>query len=232
MTSSEFRDRLSRRAGNADIWLSSAVVEQLEAYYRLLARWNRKVNLTAFQLDEFNDQAVDRLIVEPLAAACFVPNSPLVWFDLGSGGGSPAVPLKIVRPAALLIMIESNARKATFLREAVRTLGLGQASVENARFEGVATGASPGGAELVTVRAVKTDEKLFGVARALLREGGRLVLFRTNGSSIAPPRGFQLLDSVRVAKLDKASRIVASRIVALERTLDVPRGTEGSPQTH
>ena len=223
MTSREFRERLSRRTGNADISLSGPVVEQLEAYYRLLARWNRKVNLTAFQLDEFNDQAVDRLIVEPLAAARFVPNSPLVWFDVGSGGGSPAVPLKIVRPAAHLTLVESKTRKAAFLREAARTLGLSQTAVKNARFEEVAAGTSAGGAaDLITVRAVKADEKLFVAARALLREGGRLVLFRANGPSMAPPRGFQPLESVRVANLGKASRIEA-----LARTPDVPRGTEG-----
>ncbi len=228
MTSREFRERLFRRASNADISLPGPIIEQLEAYYRLLARWNRKVNLTAFQLDEFSDQAVDRLLVEPLAAARFVPDSPLIWFDLGSGGGSPAVPLKLVRPETQLTMVESKTRKAVFLREVVRTLGLGQTSVENARFEELAAGAPEGGAaELITARAVKVDEKLFSVARALLREGGRLVLFRSSGSSIAPARGFRPLESVRVAGLGRASQLVA-----LVRTLNVPRGTAQAPQSH
>ena len=222
MTSREFRERLSRRAGKADVLLSTPIVEQLEAYYRLLARWNRTINLTAFQLDEFNGQAVDRLLVEPLAAARFVPDSPLVWFDLGSGGGSPAVPLKIVRPAASLTMVESKTRKVAFLREVVRTLGFATTSVENARFEEVAaSAAADGAAELVTTRAVKADGNLFSVARALLREGGRLALFRTSASPIAPPRGFRLLETAQIAGLGRASQIVLFQ----RNNENVPRGT-------
>ena len=227
MTSREFHERLSRCASRADVSLSGPVVEQLEAYYRLLARWNNKVNLTALQLEEFDDQTVDRLLVEPLAAARFVLDSPLTWFDLGSGGGSPAVPLKIVRPAARLTMVESKTRKVAFLREAVRMLGLANTSVENARFEEVAARARTGGeAELVTVRAVKTDEMLFGVARALLREGGRFVLFRSNSSTIAAPPGFQILETARLVKSGKSPQIVAC-----VRTKNVPRGTKAGSQT-
>lgn len=209
MTSREFGERLSRRASKAGVSLSRPLVDQLEAYYRLLARWNSKVNLTAFRLEKFSDQTVDRLLVEPLAAVRFVPDSPLVWFDLGSGGGSPAIPLKIARPAARLTMVESKTRKAAFLREAVRTLGLTNTSVENARFEEVAARAGAAGkGELVTVRAVRTDERLFGVARALLLEGGPLVLFRTSGSSMAAPRGFQLVETARLPNLTGAPQIV------------------------
>lgn len=199
MTSREFHERLSRRARKANVSLTAPVVDRLEAYYRLLARWNTKVNLTALQLEELTDQAVDRLLVEPLAAARFVLDSPLVWFDLGSGGGSPAIPLKIVRPAARLIMVESKVRKAAFLREAVRMLGLENTSVEHARFEDIAARTSvTGTAELVTVRAVKTDKVLFGASRALLREGGRLVLFGSSGTTIAAPPGFQILEAVKL----------------------------------
>ena len=223
MTSRVFRERLSRRADKAGVSLSgSVIVEQLEAYYRLLARWNRKINVTAFQLEEPNDQAVDRLLIEPLAAARFVADSPLTWFDLGSGGGSPAIPLKIARPAAHLTMVESKTRKAAFLREAVRTLGFADAAVENARFEEVAAGAPAGGvADLLTVRAVKADERLFGVARALLREGGRLLLFRAADSSIAVPRGFRPLGIARLVDLTQSSQIAI-----FVRTENVPRGTK------
>jgi 16S rRNA (guanine527-N7)-methyltransferase len=175
------------------------VVDRLEAYYRLLARWNTKVNLTALQLDELTDPSVDRLLVEPLAAARFVLDSPLVWFDLGSGGGSPAIPLKIVRPAAQLTMVESKVRKAAFLREAVRMLGLENASVENARFEDIAARMSASGvAELVTVRAVKADTALFRASRSLLREGGRLVLFGSSKTPITAPPGFEMLEAARL----------------------------------
>jgi 16S rRNA (guanine527-N7)-methyltransferase len=213
MTSREFDERLSRRARKASVPLTLDIVERLEEYYRLLARWNTKVNLTALQLSEFTDQAVDRLLIEPLAAARFVLDSPLAWFDLGSGGGSPAIPLKIARPAARLTMVESKVRKAAFLREAVRMLGLADASVENERFEDVAARQSSiGAADLLTVRAVKTGNALFDATRALLREGGRLVLFGSSGTQTECPPGFQLLEAGRLAGPG------SSQIVACVRT--------------
>jgi 16S rRNA (guanine527-N7)-methyltransferase len=227
-TSREFHERLSRRASKANVSLTATVVERLEAYYRLLARWNRKVNLTALHLEELSDPAVDRLLVEPLAAARFVLDSPLAWFDLGSGGGSPAIPLKIVRPAARLTLVESKVRKAAFLREAVRMLGLENASVENDRFEDIAARTPTDAAmvELVTVRAVKTDKVLFRASRALLREGGRLLLFSSSGIKLSMPPGFQLLEA---ASGPGSSQIVAC--VRVEIAGNVSRETKGASQT-
>src|SRR5437762_157935 len=137
-TPRDFRERLLSRARSADVVVSPAAIDQLETYYRLLTRWNARINLTALSLDEPSEQALDRLLIEPLAAARYVADSAITWFDLGSGGGSPALPLKIVRPAAQLTMVEATARKAAFLSEAVRALGLESVRVENARFDALA----------------------------------------------------------------------------------------------
>ena len=68
MTSREFSDRVRRRARKADVQLSDALLEQLEAYFRLLGAWNAKINLTALDLERDPDKAVDRLLIEPLVA--------------------------------------------------------------------------------------------------------------------------------------------------------------------
>ena len=125
VTTLEFRDRLARRTRRAKAPISLDMLEPLEAYYRLLTQWNAKINLTALPLDAPTDETFDRLFVEPLGAAKQIPpQTPSVWFDLGSGGGSPAIPIKIARPALRLTMIESKERKGAFLREAIRALGL------------------------------------------------------------------------------------------------------------
>src|SRR3954449_3248576 len=163
MTTIEFRDRLARRTRRAKAPIALNMLEPLEGYYRLLAQWNAKINLTALPLDPPSDETFDRLLVEPLAAAKHIPaHTPSVWFDLGSGGGSPAIPLKIARPSLRLTMIESKERKGAFLREAVRTLELTEATIVTERFEDAAASANFfRRGNLVTMRAVRADASLF-----------------------------------------------------------------------
>ena len=220
MTSREFGNRIRRRAKKANVQVAPDVLTKLEAYYRLLVRWNDKINLTALPLRELTDAAVDRLLIEPLASARYLPEGPLTWFDLGSGGGSPALPLKAVRPSAHLTMVESKARKAAFLREAVRALGLMDAEVEAVRFEDLITTRPVvcGTGQLVTVRAVKLDNAFFDVARALLGRGGLLFLFSSfeMGPRVAP--GFEPLQTVRLAPSARMGSLPSSQLIILRRT--------------
>src|SRR5947209_1028597 len=72
MTSAEFRSRLAGRAERAGVAVPDRAPELLEAYFRLLGRWNPRINLTALPLDPPTDATLDRLFVEPLAAASFL----------------------------------------------------------------------------------------------------------------------------------------------------------------
>jgi 16S rRNA (guanine527-N7)-methyltransferase len=220
VTSLEFRDRLARRARRAKAPLTIAMLDPLEAYYRLLALWNTKINLTALPLDTPTDETFDRLLVEPLTAAPHVTGGQMgvrrspdpVWFDLGSGGGSPAIPLLVARPTLKLTMIESKTRKAAFLREAVRAAGLMHAAtVLSERFEDVASRPEHAHtADLVTVRAVKADSGLFSVAALLLKEGGRLCLFRPAHDPSPDPSGFKRISTVPL--LDSPTSFLSSYV--------------------
>lgn len=213
MTSSEFNDRLAGRLLSGKVHLAPDVVVKLEAYYRLLARWNEKINLTALPLRPPTDETFDRLLIEPLVAAQQVEHSPLVWFDLGSGGGSPAIPLKILRPRARLVMVESKARKAAFLREAVRLLELPDVHVENGRVEEIASEV-PGRAQIVTLRAVKADSLLLIGAKNLLSTGGRLLWFR---SARAEALGISDLQMTKTVPLTGNARL--DILVAVPRVI-------------
>jgi len=190
MTPRAFRERLTRRAKAAGLQVRPDVVDALETYLRLLTRWNAKVNLTALPLEEPTDETFDRLFIEPLAAARIVDDSWTPWVDVGSGGGSPAIPLKLVKPALELTLVESKARKAAFLREVVRELGLTGTSVETTRFEELAgrpdAHASTG---LLTLRAVRIDQKLIKSMSRMLRPGGRLATFQPSPDA-EPIAGF------------------------------------------
>ena len=80
MTSREFKDRLTRRARKARVELPTEVFAPFEAYFRLLAQWNVKINLTGLPLQPPTDETFDRLFIEPLVASTLVAESPGVWF--------------------------------------------------------------------------------------------------------------------------------------------------------
>jgi 16S rRNA (guanine527-N7)-methyltransferase len=191
MTPKAFRERLIRRAKAAGLQVQPRLVDALETYLDLLTLWNRKVNLTALPLEEPTDETFDRLFIEALAAARTVDDSWTPWIDIGSGGGSPAIPLKLVKPTLDLTLVESKARKAAFLREVVRELGLIRTSVETSRFEELASrpkAEAPTG--LLTIRAVRIEPKLIKSMARMLRPGGRLLTFQ-------PSPGTAMLDGFR-----------------------------------
>lgn len=180
MANREFRERLKRRAKAANLSLEVALLEQLEIYYQLLTKWNAKINLTAFRLvPEGEEGAIDRLLIEPVVAARYVPANARTLLDAGSGGGSPAIPLKLASANLHLRMVEVKTRKAVFLREAVRELALRDAEVETTRFEELLPRAELHEAlDLVSIRAVRVETRTLLTLQAFLRPGGKLLLFR------------------------------------------------------
>jgi 16S rRNA (guanine527-N7)-methyltransferase len=170
------RSRLLRRASKADIPLSPELADRLVVFLDLLLRWNRKVNLTA--LDNL-DAAVDRLLLEPLAAARHVKPAWGRLIDLGSGGGSPAIPLSLTLRELDLTMVEIKARKAAFLREAVRVLELPRALVENTRFEELLDRHGQSGTySALSVRAVRVEPGTLRQIAQFLGPDGLLLMFR------------------------------------------------------
>jgi 16S rRNA (guanine527-N7)-methyltransferase len=199
-----FPELLEARAEAAAISLNSAQIGILEAYFDLLKHWNKRINLTALPLDVPTDASVDRLFIEPLAAAEKLAAHDAHWFDLGSGGGSPAIPMKTLWPGALLTMVESKSRKAAFLREAIRVLHLVDVTVSESRFEDLATNRdTAGSATLVTVRAVRLDASLFVAASSLLKDGGRFAAFSTSQELPYPPEEDRLSSAFLTESIHK-----------------------------
>jgi len=169
---SDLRSLLRDRAEGAGIPLKPTIESKLVTYLELLWKWNRKINLTAI-LEP--DMAIDRLILEPLAAAAHLPAGGTIA-DLGSGGGSPAIPLALALSASKLLMVESRSRKASFLREAARTVGL-DAEVLAIRFEELPVDVRYAAwADVVSLRAVRPDADTLSIASWLAKSGGTIGL--------------------------------------------------------
>jgi 16S rRNA (guanine527-N7)-methyltransferase len=150
---------------------SDSQLEAIQAYLDTLLRWNAKLNLTAIRDPE---EIIPRHFGESLfAARQLFPNadSHETAIDVGSGAGFPGLPLKLWSSSLDLTLIESNQRKATFLREVIRTLNLNSVSVLAERAEGVSLSA-----DLVTFRAVERFERILPIAFRLVKPQGRLAI--------------------------------------------------------
>jgi 16S rRNA (guanine527-N7)-methyltransferase len=146
-------------------------IAQVSVYLGLLLAWNAKMNLTAVRDPE---QVVGRHFGESLFAACEISTllpSAACLTDVGSGAGFPGLPIKIALPDLRLTLIESQQKKAVFLREVVRTLRLADCEVRNQRAATVDRGA-----DVVTIRAVESFNTVLPIAAKLVGEGGMLVL--------------------------------------------------------
>ena len=213
-----FRTRVTRRATKAGVSLPPPLLDKLVLYYDLLERWNRKINLTAL---EDPDAAIDRLLLEPVIAARHLAPPPLRLMDVGSGGGSPALPLSLALGSGVdLMMVEVKARKSAFLREAVRHLGLTGAKVENARFEELL--AQPELHErfdALSVRAVRVDPRTLMTLQAFLKPGGQLLLFRGPSGPEGPTEAMPPLEWVATVPLIENLR---SRLSILRKFSSLP----------
>jgi len=215
MTSEEFRERLTARASLVGLSVSSEAAASIEQYYRLLAVWNERMNLTALNLRELPPSAMDRLFVEPLLAARLVSPGAIV-LDIGSGGGSPAIPFAIGARASHLTMIESRVRKTVFLREAARVVGLGVDVIGRRAEDAIRDAGFRRRYDVLTVRAVRLEAAIKDQLTRILRIDGQVFMFQSYGAGVHGP--YPGLDAPVIHPLT-----AEAELLVLKR--DVPRGT-------
>jgi len=179
---------IAARAEAAGLSPTADVVRDCSLYVELLAKWNRKTNLTSLDIAPASADAIDRLIVEPLIAAQELTPDDRVIVDLGSGGGSPAIPLAIAARRARLAMVEVREKKAAFLREAIRVTAL-DAVVVVGRVEDLDLRE----AQVITARAIKLNDQIQSVVVKTLSSPGRFFWFGSASGSLEQrvPAGLQ-----------------------------------------
>jgi 16S rRNA (guanine527-N7)-methyltransferase len=150
--------------------LDAEQLQRFEAYLSLLQHWNARVNLTAIRE---RDGILSRHFVESIACAQHLPAGIVTLLDFGSGAGFPGVPISLCRPEIQVTLAESRGKKAAFLQEAVRVLGLA-AKVHSGRAETIGTRF-----DCVVLRAVDRMELAVQAASVLVRPGGWLALMTT-----------------------------------------------------
>jgi 16S rRNA (guanine527-N7)-methyltransferase len=143
---------------------------KLEAYLDLLVRWNTRMNLTAVR-----DTAgvLSRHFLESIECARLLPTGIATLLDFGSGAGFPGIPIALCRPEIAVTLAESQGKKAAFLQEAVRTLGI-STIVHSARAELLQKQF-----DCVTLRAVDRMPRAVNAASSLVAPSGWLALMTT-----------------------------------------------------
>ena len=178
--------KLSNGLTAMHIDLSQDAQATLLAYLDLLAKWNHTYNLTAVR-DPV--EMVARHLLDSLAVLPFLHGTTLA--DLGSGAGLPGIPLAIAQPDLHVTLVESNGKKARFLREAVRSLPLANVNVAQARVQDVS-----GTFDTVTARAFANLADMLAWGGHLLADDGRWLALKgvADAAEIAAvPADFRVL---------------------------------------
>jgi 16S rRNA (guanine527-N7)-methyltransferase len=162
------------RAGLQAFALDPALAEPLARYLALMLRWNAAYNLTAIRDPR---EMVTKHVLDSLAMAPFVgPSAGLPNLaDLGTGPGLPGIPLALAHPGLQVVLVESNGKKARFMREAIRSLGLGNAEVAESRIEALDR---PGAFAAITARALATLPLIVELGGHLIAPGGVLLAMK------------------------------------------------------
>lgn len=176
--------------GLRELKLDPALRTPLLAYLAELEKWNAAYNLTAVR-DPVD--MVTRHLVDSLAVLPALDNIPITrLLDVGSGAGLPGIPLALARPRWQVTLLDSNGKKARFLRHAVRTLNLPNADVIESRVE--APEAQDDGAppyDAIISRAFSSLTDFFTLTEPLLAQGGHWLAMKgrldDNETAAIPP---------------------------------------------
>ncbi|NVK45687.1 MAG: 16S rRNA (guanine(527)-N(7))-methyltransferase RsmG [Rhodobacteraceae bacterium] len=192
----------------ADVDVSRETFERLETYLALLKKWNPAINLVAKSTIEM---AWDRHFVDSAQVFRIAPTPLDHWCDLGSGGGFPglicATMAREFSPETKFTMVESDQRKATFLRTVVRELDL-NATVRSERIEML----EPMEADLISARALASLPKLLEYAERHLAPGGHGLFLK--GASFREELA-ESLESWRFSHKEYASVTDAESVILL-----------------
>ena len=196
-------DNLTRLLSAASLQsLSPAIAAKFDEYLGLLLRWNVRMNLTAIREP---GEILRRHFVESIACAQYLPDGIGSLLDFGTGAGFPGIPIALCRPEILVTLAESQGKKAAFLREAVRVLGL-NSNVFDRRAEDLAQQF-----DCVTLRAVDQMDRAVTSASRLVRPEGWLAVMTTMAEMpvIQEAAGSQFNWSVPISLPGSDQRVLA-----------------------
>jgi 16S rRNA (guanine527-N7)-methyltransferase len=195
--------------------VSRETAKRLEAFVALLLDWQRKTNLIA---PSTVPEIWTRHVADSLQLLDLAPDAK-TWIDLGSGGGFPGLVIACaLRPPAIVHLVESNSKKAAFLREAVRVTGA-PARVHATRIEDFSAQFQDA-ADIVTARALAPLPKLLELIEPFVKRGAKALLLKgqdVEAELTESSKYWKVAAELVPSKTDPKGRIMIVR--GLERNL-------------
>jgi 16S rRNA (guanine527-N7)-methyltransferase len=229
----DYTHELERALAALSVDLDPEARAAIDGHVRLLLAWNTAINLTSIT----DPGAVARLHVADSLAALEVlragPHATIL--DLGSGGGFPGLPLAAALPASRVLLVESVARKATFLDVARRTLGLAdRVSVAAARVESLRPADPAAGWDIVVARAVGPLGDLVELSMPVLAFGGRLVAWKRGDLTSELAAGDRAATALggsapRVHRVPAAAGLPGHVLIVVRKDRPTPAGYPRDP---
>lgn len=175
---------LKKYASFLDINLSDTQIHSFEIFTEHLMEWNSKFNITRITDPE---EIQIKHFLDSITLCRFIPSpvpQPLSLIDVGSGGGFPGIPLKIMMPNIKLTLLEATKKKCDFLTHISGVLNLENVSVINDRAENLSHDYNfRNQFDLVTSRALAKTSTVVELCAGLCSNGGNIIAWKTPNSS-------------------------------------------------
>jgi 16S rRNA (guanine527-N7)-methyltransferase len=166
-----FCERLALGSNKLGVDITDEQISLMAAHASELILWNKKINLTAIvdPLAMAEKHFIDALAVQP-----FLGEEKKIM-DMGTGGGFPSIPLKILDPSLQFVLVDSSRKKVNFLKHVIRTLELKDIEAIHSRVEDLALDESHAKSyDAVISRAFTALEKFVWLALPLLKPNGKI----------------------------------------------------------
>jgi 16S rRNA (guanine527-N7)-methyltransferase len=173
--SEEWKRVVIEGAARLGVQVDQRAAEYFARHGCLLHEWNRRVNLTAI-VDPL--EVAVKHFVDSIAAVDAIPPGARM-LDIGSGGGFPGIPLKVLLPSITLALIDASHKKISFLKHLVRKLQLDQTEAHHINVEQLGPNTFwKGGADVIVCRAFSSMDNIIKKTLPLLSDTGAIVGFR------------------------------------------------------
>ena len=165
---------LVRGASELGFQLTPQQVDLFHEYLKKIKSWNEKINIT--RINDEREIVINHFL-DSITPLPFISENSKV-LDIGSGGGFPGIPIKIVRPSLEVILLDSVQKKVFFMRDVIRSLPLKGIKAIRGRAEDISNGIPRSYFDFVISRAVGKVDEILKLAKPYLEEGGKIILMK------------------------------------------------------